>query len=83
MIDLAKSLKDSILTPASYEPSDKVKKMQHLVIMANDNLLLSLGEASDIYSKMEAKALLNSEEFKKIVSVQYPSIFGNKSQIWV
>lgn len=74
MIDLGKSLKESTLTPASYAPSNKAKNMQHLVITVNDNLLLlSLGEANDLDSKIEAKALLKSEEFKKIVSVQYPN----------
>jgi len=77
----------SNITPSFYNPSETIKKYNHLVITINGEPLIGVGASYDYDTKLEANELIKCEDFIKIISTQYPSndfvlnivsIYGNK-----
>ncbi len=72
-IKLADNIKDrlraSTITPATCNPSNNVKDMNHVVIFVGDEPFLSTGYWEDEESQKEAEMLMNSDVFHKIVGV--------------
>lgn len=70
--DLAEKLKMSNITPSFYNPSETIKKYNHLVITINGEPLIGVGASYDYDTKLEANELIKCDDFIKIISTQYP-----------
>jgi hypothetical protein len=65
--DLKQKLKNSNLTQGYYNPSENIKEVEHLIICADDQPILGVGEADDELSLTEARRLVNYPKFKTYV----------------
>ena len=67
--DLLEGLKNSRISPGVFAVSSNSKSRSHTVVFANNEPVLSLG-FGDIEDTERTKTLLNSEAFRKLVSVK-------------
>lgn len=72
-MELLNKLKDSVLIPATYKPSNKVKNGRLVVLTVNNKPVIALGSCNDNNTKKEAKEFLKSKDITMIMDIQYPN----------
>ena len=69
--NLREKLRDSVITPSSYLPTEEIKGSSHSVIYVNDKPFLGIGLSDNKETQEEGRKLLKSEAFKGIAVADF------------